>query len=72
MVHSASEIMRCGSVINCSGEAAKTAHKSNVKGQSSIIKQRDLALAILMTHVRKKETARLMGSAVIIIRNNKT
>ena len=64
MLHSASEIMRWGSLINCSGEAAETAHKINVKGPGSNVNQRDSALGTLMTHARRKETARLMGSAI--------
>ena len=69
MLHSASEIMRWGSLINCSGEAAETAHKINVKGPGSNVNQRDSAF---MTHARRKETARLMGSGIQgnIIRNN--
>ena len=35
MLHSASEIMRWGSLINRSGEAAETEHKINVKGPGS-------------------------------------
>ena len=35
MVHGASEMMRWGSLINCSGEAAETSHKINVKGPGS-------------------------------------
>ena len=49
MLHSASEIMRWGSLINCSGEAAETAHKINVKGPGSNVNQRDSALGTLMT-----------------------
>ena len=64
MLHSASEIMRWGSLINCSGEAAETAHKINVKGPGSNVNQRDSALGTLMTHARRKETARLMGSGI--------
>ncbi len=66
ILHSASEIMRWGSLINCSGEAAETAHKVNVKGPGSNVNQRDSALGTLMTHAlaRRKETARLMGSAI--------
>jgi hypothetical protein len=64
MLHSASEIMRWGSLINCSGEAAETAHKVNVKGPGSNVNQRDSALGTLMTHARRKETARLMGGAI--------
>ena len=64
ILHSASEIMRWGSLINCSGEAAETAHKINVKGPGSNVNQRDSALGTLMTHARRKETARLMGSAI--------
>ena len=44
ILHSASEIMRWGSLINCSGEAAETAHKINVKGPCSNVNQRDSAL----------------------------
>ena len=57
-------IMRWGSLINCSGEAAETAHKINVKGPGSNVNQRDSALGTLMTHARRKETARLMGGAI--------
>ena len=64
ILHSASEIMRWGSLINCSGEAAETAHKINVKGPGSNVNQRDSALGTLMTHARRKETARLLGSAI--------
>ena len=64
MVHGGSEIMRWGSLINCSGETAETVHKINVKGPGSNVNQRDSALGTLMTHARRKETARLMGSAV--------
>jgi len=35
MLHCSMEIMRWGSLINCSGEAAETAHKINVKGPGS-------------------------------------
>ena len=71
-VHSASEIMRWGSLINCSGEAAETAHKINMKGPGSNVNQRDSALGTLMTHARRKETAHLMGSGIQgnTIRNN--
>jgi len=64
MLHSAAEIMRWGSLINSSGEAAETTHKIHVKGPGSNVNQRDSALATLMTHARRKETARLMGGAI--------
>jgi hypothetical protein len=64
MLHLASEIMLWGSLINCSCEAAETAHKINVTGPGSNVNQRDSALGTLMTHARRKETARLMGSAI--------
>ena len=64
MLHSASEIRRRGSLINCSGEAAETAHKIKVKGPGPNVNQRDSALGTFMTHARRKETARLMGSAI--------
>ena len=64
MLHSASEIMRWGILINCSGVAAETAHKINMKEPGSNVNQRDSALGTLMTHARRKETAHLMGSAI--------
>ena len=64
MLHCAMEIMRWGSLINCSGEAAETAHKINVKGPGANVNQRDSALGTLMTHARRKETARIMGEAI--------
>ena len=64
MLHSASEIMRWGNLINCSAEAAETAHKINMKGPGSNVNQRDSALGTLMTHARRKETTRLMGGAI--------
>ena len=72
MLHSAAEIMRWGCLIKCGGEAAETAHKINVKGPESTVNQRDSALGTLMTHARRKETARLMGSGIQgdIIRHN--
>jgi hypothetical protein len=59
MLHSASEIMQWGTLINSSGEAAETAHRINVKVPGSSVNQRDSALGTLMTHARRKETARL-------------
>ena len=56
--------MRWGSLINCSGEAAETSQKINVKGPGPNVDQRDSALGTLMTHALRKETARLMGSAI--------
>ena len=72
MLHSASEMMLWGSLINCSGEAAKSACKINVKGPGPNVNQQDSSLGTLITHARRKETARLMGSAIQgnIIRNN--
>ena len=66
MLHSASEIMRRGSLrlINCCCEAAETEHKINMKGPGSNVNQRDSALNTLITHAPRKETARLMGSAI--------
>ena len=61
---SGSEIMRWGSLINSSGEAAETAHKINVKGPGSNVNQRDSAPGTLMNPARRKETARMMGSAI--------
>ena len=49
MLHSASEIMRWGSLISCSGEAVETEHKINVKGPGSNVNQRDSALGTLMS-----------------------
>jgi hypothetical protein len=44
MLHSASEVMLWGSLINSIGEAAETAHKIHVKGPGSNVNQRDSAL----------------------------
>ena len=64
MLHGSSEIIRWGSLINSSGEAAETAHKINVKGPGSNVNQRDSAPGTFLNHARRKETARLMGSAI--------
>ena len=64
MLHCVSEIMRWGSLINSSGEAAETAHKINVKGPGANVNQGDSSLGTLMMHARRKETARVMGSAI--------
>ena len=64
MLHGAMEIMRWGSLINSSGKAAETAHKINVKGPGSNVNQRDSAPGTFLNHARRKETARLMGSAI--------
>ena len=64
MLHCSMEIMRWGSLINSSGEAAETAHKINVKGPGANVNQRDSALGTLMNHARRKETARIMGAAI--------
>ena len=47
MLHSASEIMLLGSLINCSGETVETEHKINVKGLGFNVNQRDSALRML-------------------------
>ena len=64
MLHCASEIMRWGSLINSSGEAAETAHKINVKGPGANVNQRDSSLGTLLNHARRKETARMLGCAI--------
>ena len=64
MLHCSSEIMRWGSLINSSGEAAETAHKINVKGPGTNVNQRDSASGTFLNHVRRKETDRVMGSAI--------
>ena len=58
MVHWESEIMRLGSLINCSGEAAQTSHMLNVKGPGSKVNQRDSAFGMLKTQAQQKETVR--------------
>ena len=64
MLHSASEIMRWGSLINSSGEAAEGSHKINVKGPGANTNNQEGAGGTLMTHARRKETARLLGTAI--------
>ena len=64
MVHCESKMMILGSLINCSGKAAQTSNKPNVKGPGSKVNERDSALGTLMTHAQLKETACLVGSAI--------
>jgi len=64
MVHCASEIMRWGSLINCSGEAAEEAHKINVKGPGTNTNHHEGEGGTFMTHAQRKETARLLGTAI--------
>ena len=64
MVHSAFEIMRWGSLINSSGEAAEGTHKINVKGPGVNLNHRDSDGGTLLAHSRRKEAARLLGAAI--------
>ena len=64
MVHSAAEIMRWGSLINSSGEAAEGTHKINVKGPGADLNHRDGGGGTLLAHARRKETTRLLGAAI--------
>jgi len=64
IVHCASEIMRWGSLINCSGEAAEEAHKINVKGPGTNTNHHEGEGSTFMTHAQRKETARLLGTAI--------
>jgi hypothetical protein len=61
MLHSASEIMRWGSLINSSGEVP---HKINVKKPGANTNNHEGAGGTLMNHTRRKETARLLGTAI--------
>ena len=61
VLHSAGEIMRCGNLINCSGEAAENTHKINVKGPGANTNHRDTAGSTMMNHASRKETANLKG-----------
>jgi hypothetical protein len=70
VLHSAAEIMRWGSLINSSGEAAEGTHKINVKGPGVNLNHRDSDGGTLMAHARRKETTRLLGSAIQGIRSN--
>jgi hypothetical protein len=56
--------MRWGNLINCSGEAAEEAHKINVKGPGNNTNNRESAAGTLLTHARRKETARQVGNAI--------
>ena len=58
VVHWESEIMRLGSLINCSGEAAQTSHKLNLKGTGSKVNQRDSAFGTLKTQAQQTKTVR--------------
>lgn len=70
VLHSAAEIMRWGSLINSSGEAAEGTHKINVKGPGVNLNHRDSDGGTLMAHARRKETTRMLGSAIQGIRSN--
>ena len=58
VVHWESEIMRLGSLINCSGEAAQTSHTLNLKGTGSKVNQRDSAFGMLKTQAQQTKTVR--------------
>jgi len=69
ILHSASEIMRWGSLINSSEEAEGT-QKINVKGPGVNLKHRCTEGGTLLAHARRKETTRMLGSAIQGIRSN--
>ena len=60
MVQCEFEIMRLGSLINCSCEAAQTSHELNVKGPGSKVNHGHSALGTLMAHA-----PRLVGSSIL-------
>jgi hypothetical protein len=64
MLHSASEIMRWGNLINCSGEAAEGTHKINVKGPGVNLNHRGTDGGTLLAHARRKETVLRLGAAI--------
>ena len=64
MLHSASEIMRWGSLINSSGEAAESTHKINVKGPGVNLNHRDSDGGTLLGHARRKETVKMLAGAI--------
>ena len=64
ILHSAAEIMRWGNLINSSGEAAEATHKINVKGPGVNLNHRETDGGTLLAHARRKETVRLLGSAI--------
>ena len=64
VLHSAAEIMRWGNLINSSGEAAEGTHKINVKGPGVNLNHRDTDGGTLLAHARRKETVRMLGSAI--------
>ena len=58
------KIMRRGNLINSSGEAAEGTHKINVKGLGVNLNHRDTDGGTLLAHARRKETVRMLGSAI--------
>ena len=64
VLHAATEIMRWGNLINCSGEAPEEAHKINVKGPGANTNHRGTDGYTMLNHARRKETARILGSAI--------
>ena len=64
VVHAATEIMRWGNLINCSGEAAEKTHKINVKGPGANINHRESDGYTLLNHARRKATVQALGAAI--------
>jgi hypothetical protein len=70
VLHSAEEILRWGSLINSSGEAAEGTYKINVTGSGVNLNHRDTDGGALLAHARRKEATRMLGSAIQGIRSN--
>ena len=64
VLHSASEIMRWGDLINTSGEAPEQSHKINVKAPGKNLNHRSSDGKTLLGHARKKLCAQMLGSAI--------
>ena len=64
IVHAATEILRWGNLINCSGEAAEGTHKINVKGPGANLNHRESDGCTLLNHARRKATVKALGVAI--------
>ena len=64
VLHSASEIMRWGDLINTCGEAPEQSHKINVKAPGKNLNHRSSDGKTLLGHARKKLCAQMLGSAI--------
>ncbi len=64
MLRSATEIMRWGSLINSSSEAAESTHTINVKGPGVNLSHRYTDGGTRLGHARRKETLKMLAGGI--------